>query len=389
MALTSQMTSRERVLAAVRGQPADRVPVMYWINPHMACRMMAEYRPAQNPAMQRWGRFLWRRFENRKMDGPELWRGLPLLLTDYANAEYALELGGDLALTAAGANAANFVQSVWLQKGRLRFRGPWGSQRGIGGGYMEGGDPVIQSVEDLAEYRFPVFDDYSAIRTFREDHPEACLVAETYGVQDASFTQLWEMSRMMVAMMDAPKAVKAFFQKFGDWSVDIARRSAQAGADVIMIFDDYGNTGRTQISPRMWREFTLPQLRRIIDAIHEAGAVAMLHSCGFVMPLLPDFVEAELDILQAFQPKAGNDLAKAVDEFGDQLTFATGIDIQRGELMTPESLRDDILQQYQIGIRKNRFILATTHNLQYTMPVENYRVIFSTVAEIQSGGMKA
>jgi uroporphyrinogen-III decarboxylase len=57
--------------------------------------------------------------------------------------------------------------------------------------------------------------------------------------------------------------------------------------------------------------------------------------------------------------------------------------------MTPESLREDILQQYQIGIRKNRFILATTHNLQYTMPVENYRVIFSTVAEIQSGGMKA
>ena len=38
------MTSRERVLAA-KGLPIDRVPVMYWLNPHMACRLLVEYRP--------------------------------------------------------------------------------------------------------------------------------------------------------------------------------------------------------------------------------------------------------------------------------------------------------------------------------------------------------
>ncbi len=385
---TSQMTSRQRVQAAIKGEPADRVPVMYWINPHMACRMMANGYPAKDPKTNRRACFLWRRFKKRELDAGELWRGLPLLVTDYANAEYALQLGADLALTAAGANAANFVQSIRLQKGHLRFKGPWGSDRKIGGIYMEVVDPVSASVADLADYRFPSFDDDSAIRQFRKDHPKACVAAETYGVQDASFTQLWEMSQMMIAMMDHPEAVKAFFKKFGDWSVDIARKSASAGADVIMIYDDYGSTGRTQISPKMWREFTLPQLKRIIDAIHESGAAAMLHSCGYVMPLLPDFVDAELDILQAFQPKAGNDLAKAVAAFGDQLTFATGIDIQLGELMSPADFREDIIQKYRTGIQKNRLILATTHNLQYTMPWENVLTLFGTVAEIQSGQIK-
>ena len=384
----SEMSSRERVLAAARGQSVDRVPVMYWLNPHMACRMMAEYMPSADKRVNRMARFFWRRFSRRKLDASTLWRALPLLLSDFANGDYALQLGGDMGFTAAGGNAANFVQSFRLKSGQIRFRGPWGSERAIGGIYMDVVDPAIHTIEDLADYQFPEFSDDSAICGFRRDHPGACVVAETYGVQDITFTQLWEMSQCMLALMDYPDQVKAFFQRFADWSVDVARRSVAAGADVVMIYDDYGTTGRTQISPKMWREFTLSHLRRIIAAIHEAGAVAMLHSCGYVMPLLPDLVDAELDILQSFQPKAGNDLEQAVAEYGDKLTFATGIDIQRGELMTAEELREDIIEQYKIGKRKNRFILGMTHNLQYTMPAENYRVLFETVAQIQNGEIR-
>jgi len=380
---TSKMTSRERVLAAAKGLPVDRVPVMYWINPHMACRMMDGFAPAADRKVNRWGKFLWRRFQRRGLDSGVIWRGLPLLLSDYANAQYALQLGADMALTAAGANTANFVQSFRLTKAGVRFKGPWGSERAIGGIYMEVVDPVIQDVSDLKTYRFPEFSDYSAITRFRQAYPQACVVAETFGVQDASFTQLWEMSRFMLAMIDYPEIVKDFFQSFGNWTVEIAHKSARAGADVVMIYDDYGSTGQTQISPKMWREFTLPQLKRIIEAIHEAGALAMLHSCGYVMPLLADFVAAELDILQSFQPKAGNDLAQAVAQVGDRLAFNTGIDIQRGETMTPEELRADIIEQYRIGMQKKRFILGTIHNLQVTMPQANMEALFETVGQIQ------
>ena len=381
----SRMTSRERVLAAARGEPVDRVPVMFWINPHMACRLMDDYQPVSDRRVNRWGRFLWRRFQRRGLDAAALWRGLPLLLSDYANAEYALQLGADMGLTAAGANAGNFVKSIrWSRQG-LRLRDPFGSERAIGGIYLDVVNPVIKSVEDLAEYRFPDFSDDSPIRRLRAACPNACVVAENYGVQDISFTQLWTMEQFMLAMMDYPEEVMAFFQRFGDWSVEIARRSVSAGADVILIYDDYGATGRTLISPKMWRAFTLPQLRRIIDAVHESGAVAMLHSCGFVMPLLGDFVDTELDILQSFQPKAGNDLAEAVAAYGNRLTFNTGIDIQRGETMTADEFREDIIEQYRIGMQAKGFILGTIHNLQYTMPIENVRVLFETVYQIQQG----
>ena len=111
----------------------------------------------------------------------------------------------------------------------------------------------------------------------------------------------------------------------------------------------------------------------------------MLHSCGYVMPLLGDFVAAELDILQSFQPKAGNDLAHAVAQYGDRLAFNTGVDIQRGETLTPEELRADIIYQYRTGMQKGRFILGTIHNLQVTMPEANLLALFETVGQIQRG----
>ena len=167
--------------------------------------------------------------------------------------------------------------------------------------------------------------------------------------------------------------------------IDIALRSIEAGSDVIIIYDDYGYTDRTLISMEMWKEFTYPHLKRQVEAIHEAGGIAMLHSCGYQMPFLPHYVEIGVDMLQSMQPKAGNDFAEAYREFGDKLTFVTGIDIQQGEMMTPHELREDILKAYRTGGRNGRHILGMTHMLQYTMPQENMQTIFQTVSEIQAG----
>ena len=53
--------------------------------------------------------------------------------------------------------------------------------------------------------------------------------------------------------------------------------------------------------------------------------------------------------------------------------------------MTPAELRGDILRNYRIGRSKGRFILSTTHMLQYTMPPKNVAALFETVREIQAG----
>jgi uroporphyrinogen-III decarboxylase len=223
------------------------------------------------------------------------------------------------------------------------------------------------------------------VRRFRRDHPDACLLVEVASFQQLLCDYILGTTPFMLALYDDPCAIKAFLQRLADWLIEIINHAAVAGADVAYLQDDYGCNGRPLISMKMWLELTYPHLERMVRAAHEAGVPFMLHSCGYQMSFLEHYVAAGVDAIQSFQPKAGNDFEAAYERYGDRLAFATGIDIQQGEWMTPQELRGDILRCYEIGQRKGRHILSMTHMMQYTMPPENVRAIFETVRELRSG----
>lgn len=386
-AVETSMTSRERVQATVRGLPVDRVPVMTWLNPHAGCRLIAEFQPASDEHGDATARLMWESFsQGNDTLTPDERVALPLLHAGFVNREYALDLGSDL--VSVGIPIDHLADRLPDENGALRIRDAFGSIRGMGGIYLEVIAPTVKDIKDLVDLRLPDLSSegpFDAIRKFRAEHPDACLYGESFGVQDLPSTQLWEMSQFMLALYDYPDEVKRFQARLNDYMIDLSRRTVAAGADVILIYDDYGTSGAPLTSVKMWKEFTYPHLKKHIEAIHDAGALAMLHSCGYQMPFLPFYLDAELDILQAFQLGAGNNFAAAYAQCGDRLTFATGVDIQRGELMTPDELREDILRAYRTGGRNGHHILAYTHMLQYTMPAANIEVILQTVRDIQRG----
>jgi uroporphyrinogen-III decarboxylase len=383
------MTSRERVLAVARGMPADRVPVMYWLNPHATCRLMAEYRPGQSPVANFLARGLWRRFiEGGEFDAGVWTRALPLLFEEYGNGRYVLELGADISIQSPElVSPSHFIGSVRKRDGRLRVRGPFGGSLALGGIYMDPVEPAVRSIDELKDFRLPAVTErhFQAIRNFRQAYPSTCVLVEVAAFQQAVCDYIIGTTQFMLALYDYPDQIKAFMERMADWVVTIIQHAVRAGADVVFLQDDYGGTGHPLISPKLWKEFTYPHLRRFVKAAHDQGVPFMLHSCGHQLAFLDSYVEAGVDILQSFQPKAGNNFQAAYEEYGDRLTFATGIDTQRGEMMSPGELREDILRCYRIGRGKGRHILSMTHMMQYTMSAENLHTLFEVVQEIQAG----
>ncbi len=387
--MTEKMTSQERVRAAVKRQPLDRAPVFLWINAHTGCKLMARYKPSRYFHLNQLSRFLWNRFE--KSDGEsELWRFAPLVYDvhtfNWANA-YSIELGADMVLASFGTPWR--YARIFRKNGKFMMRDIYGVTRALGHGiYPDMVEPAIKDIKEAAAYQFPDPHDprlYNIFRKYRKLYPHTSIAAEVWGPQDFTGTSLFGMERFMFYLVDYPEEMKKFMRRWTDFHIEVLQKSVKAGADVVFIEDDYGYDNRPLISMKMWQEFTLPELKRLIDAAHEAGALAALHSCGFQMPFLPYYVEAGLDMLHAFQPKAGNDFAKAYAEYGDKLTFITGIDIQRGESMSPEELKDEIVANYKIAGMKGGHVLGTTHEIQYTMPDENVKTIFNTVDKIKAG----
>jgi uroporphyrinogen decarboxylase len=383
------MTSRERLLAAAVGQSVDTIPVLYWLNPHGACRMMAEYRSAPSLSKTALAKLLWSKFRRSgHKKNAELARLLPYKLLEYANSEYSYHLGSDASFKSMG-NFKSYRQAkkqIYRENGKIRFRDPFGAIRALGGIYLDVIQPPVQSAEGLASYRFPQLDNPSAIRCFRKKYPAACIMVEIGGPQQLTSQNVWNLEDYMLALYDDPRAIDAFHFRVAEWSLGIAKKAVQAGADLVFIGDDYGMNNAPLISMEQWKRYTFPHLKRMIREIHNMGVPVMLHSCGYQMPFLEYYCDAGLDVLQSFQPMAGNDFEAASREFGGRITFATGIDTQRGETMRPEELRSDMLERIDIGMSRGRFIMAMTHMLQYTMPLEIIDTIFKTVEKIRTSG---
>ena len=385
------MTSRERIMAAGRGLPVDRLPVFYWLNPHACIKLIAEYQPYKGWFWNQYGRFLWNRFhKNGEQNAPYLWRLSPLLFDGFAFAtiaEYAYQLGSDFAVF-YHSTPFRFARLA-LENGHIVMRDLYGARRSIGSGiYADNIDPPIKALADLKSYKFPDMRDdsrYNFIRKMRRKYPDKGLAASVFGAFDIPKEACFGMEPFLFMLVEYPDEMQDFLTRWTDNEVEVVRRSVKAGADVMFIGDDYGYNHQTFLSPRMWKKMIYPHLKRLIDETHEAGALAMLHSCGFQMTLLDSYIEAGLDMLQAFQPLAGNDFAAAYAMYGDKLTFVTGIDTQRGESMGPQEFQDDIINAYKIGHAKPRFVLGTSHMLQYTMPDANVRALFDTVAHLQAG----
>jgi hypothetical protein len=152
-----RMTSRERALAVLKGLPVDRVPVLYWLNPHATCRMMAEVQPARNRAANWMARRLWRRFKRQgELKAGEWTRAWPLLFEEYGNGQYALDLGADVSIRSPEYTSPTaFATSIRKRNGRLTFRGPFDITMGLGGVYAYPIEPAIIDARDLGKIRFP------------------------------------------------------------------------------------------------------------------------------------------------------------------------------------------------------------------------------------------
>lgn len=98
--------------------------------------------------------------------------------------------------------------------------------------------------------------------------------------------------------------------------------------DGMFFYEDMGFKHKPFMSPAMYREIMLPGHKLLFDFAHSLGCKVIVHSCGYVEPLVPGLIEAGMDCLQAMEVKAGMDLPTLFSRFGDRIAFYGGVDVR-------------------------------------------------------------
>ncbi len=155
---------------------------------------------------------------------------------------------------------------------------------------------------------------------------------------------------------------------------------------VIMVTGtDFGTQKGPFISTKSYRNLYKPFHKAVNDWIHANTAwKTFIHSCGSVVALIPDFIEAGFDILNPVQVSAtGMEAPGLKARFGDQVTFwGGGVDTQQTlPFGTPDEVRREVRERLDIFAPGGGFVFNTIHNVQPKTPVANVLAMYETVAE--------
>jgi uroporphyrinogen decarboxylase len=135
---------------------------------------------------------------------------------------------------------------------------------------------------------------------------------------------------MLLGMAMDPDWVRDMVMTFADWSImHMEVLFAEEGKpDGMFFYEDMGFKQRPFMSPASYQEIIEPGHKKLFDYSHSLGCRVMVHSCGYVEPLVPGMIRAGMDCLQAMEVKAGMDLPTLFQRFGDKISFFGGVDVR-------------------------------------------------------------
>lgn len=184
------------------------------------------------------------------------------------------------------------------------------------------------------------------------------------GVFEMSCT-LIGIEKALMALALEPEKMLRLMAKIAEWTVEYSSNCIDAGADMILVADDWGQNQKLLISPRDWWRFVFPNEKKIADAVRQRGAALCVHSDGFIEEVLDGALELGVQILHPVQESAGMDQVSVKERYGEKLTIYGGLDIRS---VLPRATDDRIVSVVKTKMAELKhgggFIFCTSHTVQ-------------------------
>ena len=230
-----------------------------------------------------------------------------------------------------------------------------------------------------AAYRYTGMEEQIAAR-HHQGYAVSCILTETI------FELAWQLRGMTQLFEDIhqnDEKAEFLLDRITTYREASARAFVLAGADIIFLGDDVAMQTGLMISPRMYRQWFKPYLIRVIQAAKQANPDVLIqyHSDGMINKLVPDLLEAGIDILNPVQPECV-DHVWIKETYGDQLAFCGGIGVQSVlPFGSPEEVREHVREVIQTLGTDGGLIIAPSHVIERDVSLENIEAMLTAIDE--------
>lgn len=186
-------------------------------------------------------------------------------------------------------------------------------------------------------------------------------------------------THMMVWLHRRPDVLKMWLDYYLRVNVERVKAKIDAGADAIIENDDYATTMGPMISPKHFRDFILPNLKRLCDEVHRKGAFFIKHTDGNILLILEDIIDSGVDGIHPLEKKAGMDIGRVKEVYGKRVCVIGNIDGSLGGSMGKKYIIRETLECLNSAAKDGGYIMTTSNVITSDASVENFLAWIDTV----------
>ena len=187
----------------------------------------------------------------------------------------------------------------------------------------------------------------------------------------------------MIANPEIYEAVDAKIMEFYLKANEIFYEATKDRLNAVLIGNDMGSQRGLMLSPEMVRRFIIPGCKKLVEQAHSYGLKVIYHSCGSIVDVIPDLIEAGVDIVHPIQAlAAGMDPQNLKAKFDGKVSFCGGVDTQ--DLLvngSPEDVKAKVKELRTIF--PTGLIISPSHEaIMPDVPPANIRALFDEATKI-------
>jgi len=193
------------------------------------------------------------------------------------------------------------------------------------------------------------------------------------------------METAMVKMMLEPDMFMAVINRITEFYLEaneIFYKATKGKLHAVLLGNDLGTQNGLMISPESIRKYVLPGIRMLIEQAKSYGLKVVYHSCGAIYDIIPDLIDAGVDVIHPIQALAkGMEPERLKMSFGEKVSFCGGVDAQNLLVFgSPDQVRDKVRQLRNLF--PTGLIISPSHEaiLPDTKP-ENIKALFDALKE--------
>lgn len=236
---------------------------------------------------------------------------------------------------------------------------------------------TYQPPDPDAEYRFKSVRE--AVRRFKGEKAIVFLGHEAF---EYSWYLLGGMDKLFINYIQNPDFVKRLADVAWKYQGRLLENAAQEGVDILLTGDDYAGRTGSLMSPRHFQQFILPYLQKSVDIAHKHGLPFVKHTDGNLWQILDMIVDTGIDGLHPNEPLAGMDIGQVKEKYGHRIAVVGNVDCS---MLLPLGTEEEVIEAVKETIAKasvgGGHILSSSNSIHPGVKPSNYRAMLAAARE--------